>query len=433
VDAVPQHRRSGSTSARYDLLVWTLLALPAVFVLFAAATRFPVLPVPSGALLEYFEQAGRVLSGMIPYRDFPSEYPPLASLPLVLPHLWPNLDHAGYLWAMAIENALLASAIAGVLAVLTRQPGSPWAIRPVLGVYALLVFILAPVLVWRFDLFAALLAVLGLVAALRERPGVAGILLGLGALVKVFPAVLVPMLALRWLASRRAKPVVVLLGSFALLVGVVMAPFLVAAGNGALSFVDYQDARGLQIESLPGGLVLLANELIGVGATIAWLYRAFEVISPINDLLLSVQTPLMVALLAVVLGASWLRFRDDVRLVGRVSWEALVASMVAAVLALIVTNKVLSPQYLIWLLPFGPLLRRGPMLLLTIVCGLTTLIWPMLYEQLLALDAPVIVLLNVRNLLLCGLLCWLLVTIAPIGAARDWGRSGRERTQPFPA
>jgi hypothetical protein len=404
--------------------------LPAAFVLLAAALRFPVLPVPSGALLEYFEQAGRVLSGMIPYRDFPSEYPPLASVPLLLPHLWPGQDHAGYLWAMAIENALLASAIGGVLAAITGQNESPWDTRRVLGGYVLLVFVLAPVLAWRFDLFAALLAALGLLAALRRRSGIAGAVLGVGALVKIFPAVLVPVLALRLLVRREARGLAGLVGAFALTVGVVMAPFMVAAGTGALSFVDYQDARGLQIESLPGGLVLLANELVGVGATIAWFYRAFEVVSPINEVLLSVQTPLMAVLLGLVLASCWLRFRYDMRTIGRVSWESIAASIVAAVLALIVANKVLSPQYLIWLLPFGALLRRGPLVLLAAACALTTLIWPVFYEQLLALDAPVIVLLNVRNLVLCVLLGWLLIPTASSRALPSWRGVTGERTSP---
>jgi uncharacterized membrane protein len=270
------------------------------------------------------------------------------------------------------------------------------------------------VLVWRFDLFAALLAVLGLAAALRERSGVAGAVLGLGTLVKVFPGVLVPVLGLRLLVTRNGRGLVGLAGAFVLVVGVVMMPFLVAAGTGALSFVDYQDARGLQIESLPGGLVLLANELVGVGATIAWFYRAFEVVSPINEMFLSVQTPLMVLLLAVVMG----------------SWEAVATSLVAAILALIVTNKVLSPQYLIWLLPFGPLLRRGPLLLLVAACALTTLIWPVLYEQLLALDAPVIVLLNLRNLLLCVLLGWLLIPGGAGSSITSWRGVAGERASP---
>jgi hypothetical protein len=118
------------------------------------------------------------------------------------------------------------------------------------------------------------------------------------------------------------------------------------------------------------------------------------------------------------------------RTTGRVSWEAIAASIVAAVLALIVTNKVLSPQYLIWLLPFGALLRRGPLLLLTAACALTTLIWPVLYEQLLALDAPVIVLLNVRNLVLCVLLGWLLIPTGTSRAIPSWPGVAGERPSP---
>jgi len=79
----------------------------------------------------------------------------------------------------------------------------------------------------------------------------------------------------------------------------------------------------------------------------------------------------------------------------------------AVLLVVILTNKVLSPQYLVWLIPLAALRPMREAVLLALVGGLTLAIFLLNWPQLLALDAGMIVLLNVRNLLLLILLLWL--------------------------
>jgi hypothetical protein len=52
----------------------------------------------------------------------------------------------------------------------------------------------------------------------------------------------------------------------------------------------------------------------------------------------------------------------------------LVTFSLAALLAFIVTNKVFSPQYLIWLVPFAPLLPRRQIVLFVAICVATMII-----------------------------------------------------------
>ena len=87
-------------------------------------------------------------------------------------------------------------------------------------------------------------------------------------------------------------------------------------------------------------------------------------------------------------------------------------------LAFILTNKVFSPQYLLWLGPlfalaYGFRPRLAPAVLaLLLASALTQAIFPVFYRQLKELRAPLIVLLNLRNLILVALLAWLGWTLA---------------------
>ena len=81
-------------------------------------------------------------------------------------------------------------------------------------------------------------------------------------------------------------------------------------------------------------------------------------------------------------------------------------------LVLIVFGKVLTPQYLLWLIPFAACVNgrtgfRARCVFLAASLA-TTLIFPLTFKSLETLETWSIVLLNIRNGLLLGL--WLLLT-----------------------
>jgi hypothetical protein len=82
-------------------------------------------------------------------------------------------------------------------------------------------------------------------------------------------------------------------------------------------------------------------------------------------------------------------------------------------------SKVLSPQYMIWLLPLVPLSARGMAqvgvsALLVAVCWTTTQVFPVHYDDLLNLRPPGPGLLLTRNELLAAL--WVLLLSLSISA-----------------
>jgi len=93
-----------------------------------------------------------------------------------------------------------------------------------------------------------------------------------------------------------------------------------------------------------------------------------------------------------------------------------------AIAALLVGSKVLSVQYVIWLLPFVILLPRRMVWLLLALTALSTAIYTTDYTGLLRLETPVIVALLVRNVLLAVIAAWPVVDLAPRrGVARVVG------------
>jgi len=52
-----------------------------------AVTRRSLFQWHEGDLWLYYDSSLKLMQGQLPYRNFPLEYPPLALLPFVLPHL----------------------------------------------------------------------------------------------------------------------------------------------------------------------------------------------------------------------------------------------------------------------------------------------------------------------------------------------------------
>lgn len=358
----------------------------------------------------YYKSSLSLLQGQMPYLDFPLEYPPLALLPMVLPQLV-NLGQfgfSGYVVFFLLENLLLTTLIALLLLRVVshyQQRQHFWTLRA----YILLACLSGPILLWRYDLFPAVLTLLALLFVLNGRPIIAGMWLGLGIAAKLYPIVLLPIFAAYYLASRNYR------GLLRLLLGTIGAtcltllPFALIAGSEILSFLRYHQLRGLQIESLPAGVVSLAHVLGLTKASVVHNYGAFHLESPLASSILKLL-PFMsilsfLGVTAICLGS----FRHEYAMKGRITAKNLVTYTIAVLLTFITISKVFSPQYIVWLLPFVSLLRPRQLGLMLGIFALTMLIFPGTYDRLLEMQASSVLVLNLRNLLVVVLLLWLLI------------------------
>ncbi|MDO5683564.1 MAG: glycosyltransferase 87 family protein, partial [Propionibacteriaceae bacterium] len=286
-------------------------------------------------------------------------------------------------------------------------------------VWSVLCALLGPLVWLRFDLLPAVLAGAALLLVAR-RPGTAGGLLAVGAGTKLWPGLLFPLLVNRPDGIRHRDWFSASIGFG--VTGVVLVIGSLVTGGWARLFspLVWQSDRGLQIESVP------ATVLMGLRAVDpqAWhitvsRYQAFEIFGPGVDAWLTVSD--IASLVGLALGVWILIVHWRRRYADRQTWAtAATVATLAYLLLFIVTNKTLSPQYVIWLGgPIAvliawhglrthraglPLLRWTSLVLAT--AALTHVVYPILYDRVngMADDAvgtPVAtVVLVLRNLLL---------------------------------
>ena len=125
-----------------------------------------------------------------------------------------------------------------------------------------------------------------------------------------------------------------------------------------LSWLPYSTNRGVQIESVPGGLALLAGHLTDANTRIYAGFGTWQVDSPLIPILGSMWTLLTAVLVALLGLAIWQRYRADRQIGDGLSPTSQVTHLVAALTVVLVSSRILSPQYLFWVAPFMALTSR---------------------------------------------------------------------------
>ena len=380
-----------------------------VGLLFLSAGLPPDLREGSNDLSLYRQAGESILRGEVPYRDFFIEYPP-GSLPAFVPPALFSASQASYTDLFSLEMALTLVVPLLLTALGARRLGGSRAWILPAATFALAALLLYPVAVTRYDAVVALtlgLAVFFATLGGRYLP-LAYASLGLGTAAK-----LVPLLAVLPLALTR-RGVARGCGVFLAVVALFFVPFALLGGRGLLQSFAYQAERGLQVESLAASVLMFLHS----AESIVFEHGAFEVRGEGAGLATSL-TPLLTLLLLAVTGfAMWWEFRRC----GGLGVGAFPRHAAALILAFMLGSRVLSPQYLIWLLPLVPVSAGG--LVGTIICVLflatcftTTLVFPIHYADLLSFRYPGPELLVARNLLLVTL--WIsLLGLAAVGAEK---------------
>ena len=387
-----------------ELLVLPALVLLLVAVLTPASELFP----NQFDVYLYFQKAESFTQGQLPYSQFAFEYPPLALVPMVVPYVvWPGgpPPFEAFPWLfLAWEATLLVALVVTLTAIANRV--SPTGREGTAIGLVILTIVAAPSLAWRFDLFPALLSALAVLAALDGRSASAGVAIALGVLTKLYPAVLVPVLVLPWLVAGDWRRIARFAVAGLVTLTLVLAPAVALVGDAIWSPITYQNQRGLQVETVAAGALLLAGLVTETPASLTFDFGAVHVAGPVAERILAVQLPVLVAALGGIALLAFRRFRAELERLGAVQPASLVTAVAATIAALLVTNKVFSVQYVVWLLPFAALLPRRQFWLFALIAALSVGIHPLLYDQLIQqLPAPV-VLLNARNALLVVLLAW---------------------------
>ncbi|MEV7792532.1 glycosyltransferase 87 family protein [Streptomyces sp. NPDC087512] len=346
-------------------------------------------------------------SGTFPLDDVTWQYPPAAALAVLSPALLPFLDYPTAFFALACAADL------AVLVLLLRAGRGRDRSRRGAWVWVAGVPLLGPTVYSRYDVMVTAVAVAALLAAGRH-PRAAGALAAFGALLKVWPVfVLLGMRGRRvWTAAAVA--------------GAALAGVSAVAVPGAFAFLTFQRERGTEVESL-GGLVFHVARHFGWEGAVLLNYGSVEFLGPYVGLVSTVALVLATAALGLLL--VW-------RLAAtRFAAHTAADAAFTAVLLFTVTSRVISPQYLVWLIGLAAVCQchrtgrmRVPAALVLAASAVTVLEFPVWFGHVVASDALGVTLLFVRN--------GLLVAAALVAARALWrdsvrrGRTGRPRRSP---
>ena len=332
----------------------------------------------------YHTYGERIAAGAVPYRDFAFEYPPGALPALVLPALvTDSLD--AFRVVFAAEMALVgAIGVLVVGAALRRLGRADTERRVALTAVAVLPVFLGGVILTRFDLVPATLVALALLLVASGRERAAALVAGAGIAVKLYPALLVPLLAVSaWRrGGRRELGIVVALAAAPVVL--VYLPFLVADPDGVAHSIGRQIDRPLQIESLGAGVLLALHHAAGMSLEWASGSGSQNLRGGAANAVAVLQGVLQVAAVLLV----WVAFGR-----GPASAERIVRYAAASVVAFVALSKVLSPQFLVWLLFLVPLVgglrSRASLSLFALACALTAVWFPARYWELVKEFDPV--------------------------------------------
>ena len=287
----------------------------------------------------------------------------------------------------------------------------------------------------RFDMALSAILVWTLWAAATERWRLAWGLLAAATLLKLVPLALIPVMML-WQAhrdsARRAWT-----GALCALaaVAVVIAPFAIMSPSGTWDIARYHLDRPLQVESIGSAYLLGLHALADVPVTIESSYGSQGLEGTGPAVIAAIMTAILIVLVIAIAWSFWLglhrsRHPGDARL--------FVAAAAATMVALLVCGKVLSPQFIVWLLPVGFVIagRFGPATAVATAAAmlLTFSYFPHRYWDLVAMQDGPIALLVLRDTALIALLAAPGRARASPGAPWDgcWGgnaptRHGRSR------
>jgi hypothetical protein len=351
---------------------------------------------------DFAPQAQAIKGGDLPYRDQDIEYPPL-SVPVLIAPIY--LDDStqgfvdGFMWEMLAFDLGMALLIGFGL------PGDAKRVLSALGIYSVGIVILSdvvldaslidtgPLALQRFDLVPAFFVLAAVLARDRGRSATWSGLLSLGVAIKAFPLFLYPAL----LRGERSLRRVIVAGAIPLLL---CAVAVLVMGDEFGSAITYHTQRAPQIESLAASPFEVAHVLGASGISSGVGHGGFEIRATGADVARWISVAIGAAGYLWLVLAGWRSKASNLELVA-----ALLAVMV-------VFAPVLSPQFVLWILPISACAYGlGRQNLLLLVAILLTQVVLQNYDGVDGLTGSFVWPLAARNALLLAYLC---VVAAPI-------------------
>ena len=361
----------------------------------------------------YYKYGNLVVSGAMPYQKFNLEYPPVALIFFILPSLIVNFFRAdlpqGFLILFELQYFFLTLFFLIIMWKWLQKLQLTPKFNRQMWIVTISTLILSCYIFGRFDIGPTLLVTLSFYLIFSNRPTLGGAVLGLGTIAKLYPALFLPLLIMYYWRNKQAKQFTLRLCiGFGIACVVTTLPFIIFGLSGLLSFLQFHSERGLEIESLYSSLIWVSSKLFGLPEISTNIdHGALNLVSTWSLGLAHVSTYIVVGGVLVFYAYSW--WASGSRRRKKLDFEWLLQAAFIITVWFIISNKVLSPQYMIWLLPFVAFLKFNKIWLLGIVLILSTTAYPFMSKAFQDLEGLPMNITLARNIFLLVLFVWQLL------------------------
>lgn len=343
----------------------------------------------------------------LPYLEISFEYPPLMMAPLLGARaLSKNFQQFARWLALWISLAYMGCLYLAIKILKSGSKNQGLGINGMLTYSLLAILALGQMWVTRLDVFASLIVMAAVYTLLKERYHWASFFMALGFFIKGFPIILFPLVLIPLFFQRRWRTFVLSALTFFLTLAIPFGALMLGSDGAYGEAFRFHAQRPIHLESFFGWLAYGGKVLWGYPLSIVENFASVNLDFPHSHGFLQVSQWLPWLLFGGVYGIyAWkerghLEHRED---------NILFASAML-LLTFILSFKVFSPQFLIWLVPLIFLIRpfrpHGFFLTWLLVMLLSQMIFPHFYSQLEALNGVGFLLLTARNLGLACLVIW---------------------------
>jgi hypothetical protein len=327
-------------SRRYQLWIGAVFAAACVVYLIVIT----VFDITSEAVVGHFNSGDEAFRGSL--GTF--EYPPLALLVLLFPRLF-TADKFLYNVGFVAEMFIFLMIGLLVISKLAEKLGKDQ--KKVMLAYTILMLLMFEFVVDRYDVIPAVIALAAVYCFVTKRYTWAFVLLAIGTMVKLYPAVLFPIFMIPFIMEKDWKNALKGAAAFAAACFAVLIPVLILQPDMLSGFIGYHADRPLQIETFAASLIYPFSMLGLADVAFGFGFGSDNVLGSLPDAVAGLLTPLMVVGVLAVCGL-YVYMLSKIKNCNNT--DGLFFFSVAGVFALmafIILGKVFSAQYLIWIIP----------------------------------------------------------------------------------
>ena len=340
---------------RKQIKKFTIIFLIVAIIFFAIVQTFNLPSEVSGL---YFGYAEKMASLQMPYSDFPAEYPPLAMLLIFIPRLF---SFSPFTYEIAFGVMVYIALLAGLIC--TYKLADMYSDKPrrYTNLYIILCICFFEFIIDRYDIFPTMMCLFALYFFKTNRMNLAWVMIAIGTMTKLFPALLAPIFLIYLCMNGKKKDALKGVG-ICVTIGIAsMLPFLISDPETMLMFLTYHMDRGMQTESLVSSFLMLFDKMGLVEIGYHFNYGSDHIYGPIPDAIAGV----MIYIMAMLIAATYVAYGMIVnKIEEKNTFLGIALASFAVIMLFILVNKVLSAQYIIWMIPF-----------VVIICAIMDPIW----------------------------------------------------------